>query len=79
VIKKPIAVISDNMANTIRWLRLTYDITYHNHAMRSLTAGDGTTYVIVTSKEDALAWEFGGLIFDPMYKSLEQEVMSRIR
>jgi len=79
MIKKPIAVISDNITTTVRWLRSTYDIVIYNSTMRSLTAGDGTTYVIVTSKEDALAWEFGGLIFDPMYKSLEQEVMSRIR
>lgn len=80
MINKPIAVITNNIPVTYQWLRETYKVDLINTTLRTASCSkDKKEYVLISDKEQALAWEFSGYIVSPFYESLEQTVRSRVR
>lgn len=76
---KPIAVVSDNWAGTIEWLKKTRKIVLMNVAQKILHDDADNTYVIINRKDEALGCEFSEVIVDPHYESLEKFCRIRIK
>ena len=76
---KPIAVISSNLQATMRWIQETQDIVSFNWAQKAFTDRHNNIFVIINNEEQALSWEFSGMIVAPDYYHLEHVVKTRIR
>lgn len=76
--RKPIAVVSNNVQATIGWLRNTFDIESMNKAQQTLTDRQGNIYVVITTEEQAAAWEFSSILISPFYRSLLDFCRTRV-
>lgn len=80
---KPVAVLHNNLPQTIEWLMHHYDIGINeiNMSMRMLTNRSGKRYVLICNLEQALAWEFSDVLIAPSYAPVDlvQEVRQRVR
>jgi len=75
---KPIAVITNNIAGTMEYMKKNYDIVAVDMARKTLLTKE-ITYVLISSVEEALAWEFSGYIVAPNFITLIDVVRLRVR
>jgi len=76
---KLIAVVTDNIPATFRWLKEEYNIVRILAGSREAHKEDGTRFVLISNREQALSWEFSDVIVYPLYESLEMVCRRRIR
>jgi hypothetical protein len=74
-----IAVLTSNIESTTQWMKDNYKIKQINLSQRMLLDESGVTFLLVSSREDILGWEFSDLIISPQYDDLVNLVKSRIR
>lgn len=77
--QKPIAILSNNWAASIEWLRKTRKIITINAAQKTLWDDCDQMYKIVNRLEDITAHEFSSYMRAPDFWTLEDKIKERIR
>lgn len=79
--QKPIAVVANDVQSTMEWIRETYSslVKDINLTTSRVTLTNGKVYQVITSAEQAKAWEFSDYMVAPHYSHLIDVVKSRIR
>lgn len=77
---KRVAVLSENTGRTLTWLHNEHkkDVYQVRYATGVIELQDGTTFHIITNKEQARGCTFNDYIKDPTYESLEDAIKTRI-
>lgn len=74
-----IAVLTNNVPLTYRWMKDTYDIIQYRMEQRTAYGRDGIEYVLITNEHQLDTMMFQSYIKSPHYWSLEDAVKQRIK